>query len=254
VVCPVVGAVAGRDFQNDWGYPRSGGRFHQGNDIFAAVARRSSPSPTRPSCGGTRRRRPTGLGGITVTYRTADGSEWYNAHLDTVADGIAPGVSVARGQTIGTVGQHRQRPDHAAAPAPRPALAAVWVNPWPTISPGVRLITRRRAGARRLARLGVGHGEPRQAPVHQGADQPKANTTVPAPTVPPSSHPPNRTLSSISGPGRTDRPAPAGQAGHDPVAGTRTEPGTDVEARPDREQHRSQQHHHDAQPTGWPGC
>ena len=31
-VCPVPGAT----FFNDWGFPRSGGRFHEGNDMFAA--------------------------------------------------------------------------------------------------------------------------------------------------------------------------------------------------------------------------
>ncbi|MFP4148663.1 MAG: peptidoglycan DD-metalloendopeptidase family protein [Nitriliruptoraceae bacterium] len=135
LVCPVQGAVAGRDFSNDWGYPRSGGRTHQGNDIFAArgtpivavadavIVRWNPPSA------------PTGLGGITVTYRTADGSEWYNAHLDSVAEGIAPGVQVTRGQPIGTVGNTgnaRTTPPHVHLGR---RYAGSWVNPWPTISP-----------------------------------------------------------------------------------------------------------------------
>jgi murein DD-endopeptidase MepM/ murein hydrolase activator NlpD len=135
VVCPVQGAVAGRDFSNDWGYPRSGGRFHQGNDIFAntgtpvvAVADATIVRWNPPSS-------PTGLGGITVTYRIADGSEWYNAHLDSVADGIAPGVSVSRGQIIGTVGNTgnaRTTPPHLHLGR---SSGGMWVNPWPTISP-----------------------------------------------------------------------------------------------------------------------
>ena len=32
VRCPVEG---GARFMNDWGFPRSGGRFHEGNDLFA---------------------------------------------------------------------------------------------------------------------------------------------------------------------------------------------------------------------------
>lgn len=134
IVCPVQGAVAGRDFSNDWGYPRSGGRFHQGNDIFAArgvpvvavhdatIVRWNPPSA------------PTALGGITVTYRTADNTEWYNAHLDTVAGGIAPGVSVSRGQIIGTVGQTgnaRTTPPHLHLGRRQ---GGTWVNPWPTIA------------------------------------------------------------------------------------------------------------------------
>lgn len=135
LACPVQGAVAGRDFSNDWGYPRSGGRFHQGNDIFAtrgtpvvAVADGTVTRWNPPSS-------PTALGGITVTYRIGDGTEWYNAHLDTVAEGIAPGVSVSRGQVIGTVGNTgnaRTTPPHLHLGRRH---AGSWVNPWPTISP-----------------------------------------------------------------------------------------------------------------------
>ncbi|MFO7778093.1 MAG: peptidoglycan DD-metalloendopeptidase family protein [Nitriliruptoraceae bacterium] len=135
VVCPVQGAVAGRDFSNDWGYPRSGGRYHQGNDLFAgtgtpvvAVADATIVRWNPPSS-------PTGLGGITVTYRIADGSEWYNAHLDSVAEGIEPGVSVSRGQIIGTVGNTgnaRTTPPHLHLGR---RSGGQWVNPWPTISP-----------------------------------------------------------------------------------------------------------------------
>ena len=135
LVCPVQGAVAGRDFSNDWGYPRSGGRFHQGNDIFAARG-----TPVVAVADGTVTRwnppsSPTALGGITVTYRIGDGSEWYNAHLDSVAEGVAPGASVSRGQTIGTVGNSgnaRTTPPHLHLGRRH---AGSWVNPWPTISP-----------------------------------------------------------------------------------------------------------------------
>jgi murein DD-endopeptidase MepM/ murein hydrolase activator NlpD len=138
IVCPVVGAVAGRDYGNDWGYPRSGGRTHQGNDIFAprgtsivAVAEGVVTRWSPPSA-------PTGLGGVTVTYRTADGSEWYNAHLDTVAPGIAPGVTVRPGQSIGTVGNTgnaRTTPPHLHLGR---QLGGQWLNPWPTTSPVCR--------------------------------------------------------------------------------------------------------------------
>ncbi len=132
--CPVQGAIAGRDFINDWGFPRSGGRSHQGNDIFAAKG-----TPVVAIQGGTVVRinppsRPTRLGGITVTYRTADGSEWYNAHLDTIASGISVGTSVSAGQQIGTVGQT----GNAAATPPHLHLGrkygGSWVNPWPAMS------------------------------------------------------------------------------------------------------------------------
>jgi septal ring factor EnvC (AmiA/AmiB activator) len=131
--CPVVGAVAGRDFSNDWGYPRSGGRTHQGNDIFA-----NQGVPVVAIQGGVVvRTTPVdqGLGGITVTYRTGDGSEWYNAHLHTIADGIVPGVSVAAGQQIGTVGKTgnaRTTPPHLHLGR---RVNGSWVNPYPTVAP-----------------------------------------------------------------------------------------------------------------------
>ncbi len=133
-VCPVEGARAGRDFRNDWGYPRFPNRWHQGNDIFASrgtpvvavadgvVVRMNSASNQQP------------LGGITVTYRTSDGSEWYNAHLDGIASGISPGVSVSRGQRIGTVGNT----GNALTTPPHLHLGrrynGGWVNPYPTVS------------------------------------------------------------------------------------------------------------------------
>jgi murein DD-endopeptidase MepM/ murein hydrolase activator NlpD len=132
-VCPVVGAVAGRDFSNDWGYPRSGGRTHQGNDMFAD---RGTPIVAIADGVVIRvNRRDTGLGGLAVTYRIADGTEWYNAHLETVADGIEVGVEVERGQQIGTVGTSgnaRGTPPHNHIGR---KYAGSWVNPWPTISP-----------------------------------------------------------------------------------------------------------------------
>lgn len=138
ILCPVPGVVAGRDVINDWGFPRSGGRTHQGNDLFAArgtpvvavadgVVVRTNP-PGRPSR----------LGGITVTYRIADGSEWYNAHLHTIASGIGVGSQVVQGQTIGTVGNTgnaRSTPPHLHLGR---RWGGSWVNPWPTISPVCR--------------------------------------------------------------------------------------------------------------------
>lgn len=134
MVCPVLGAVAGRDVINDWGFPRSGGRTHEGNDIFAArgtpvvavgdgvVVRMNGPGA------------PTRLGGITLTYRTSDGSEWYNAHLDAIAPGLSVGSAVAQGETVGTVGNTgnaRTTPPHLHLGR---RYAGSWVNPWPQIA------------------------------------------------------------------------------------------------------------------------
>jgi murein DD-endopeptidase MepM/ murein hydrolase activator NlpD len=138
LVCPVAGAVAGRDFSNDWGYPRSGGRTHQGNDIFADRGTRVVAVDAGEVVRTTPASAPTRLGGITVTYETADGSQWYNAHLDTIAAGIEVGARVQRGQTIGTVGNTgnaRATPPHLHLGR---RVAGGWVNPWPTVSGACR--------------------------------------------------------------------------------------------------------------------
>lgn len=132
--CPVRGVVAGRDFINDWGFPRSGGRRHQGNDVFAptgtpviaiadgVVTRMDPPS------------RPTRLGGITVTYETSDGSRWYNAHLDTIEPGITVGSRITAGQQIATVG----RTGNARTTPPHNHIqrhhGGGWINPYPTLA------------------------------------------------------------------------------------------------------------------------
>lgn len=132
MICPVQGSP---NFINDWGFVRSGGRWHQGNDLFAprgtpvvAVHNATVVSMNPPSS-------PTALGGITVTYVTGDGSRWYNAHLDTIADGIQPGVSIARGQmigTVGTTGNARGTPPHLHLGR---RYGGAPVNPFPTIRP-----------------------------------------------------------------------------------------------------------------------
>lgn len=132
--CPVEGAVAGRDFTNDWGYPRSGGRSHQGNDIFANRGR-----PVIAIDDGTVVRMHAneasgGLGGVSITYRTSDGSEWYNAHLESISSGLSVGSRVSAGEQVGTVGNS----GNARTTPPHDHLGrrynGSWVNPYPTIS------------------------------------------------------------------------------------------------------------------------
>ena len=132
--CPVDGAVAGRDFSNDWGYPRSGGRTHKGNDIFANRGRAVVAIDDGTVVRMNTRESSGGLGGITVTYRTGDGSEWYNAHLDQIASGVTVGAQVSAGQQIGTVGNTgnaRTTPPHLHLGR---RYGGGWVNPYPTIS------------------------------------------------------------------------------------------------------------------------
>ncbi len=104
--CPVVPSW----FQNDWGFPRSGGRSHQGTDVFAdrgtpivAVADGTVKAVDRTDNyrSGTSH---GDLGGLTVSYWTAPGEYWYFAHLDAIAEGIQPGIRVVAGQVVGYVG------------------------------------------------------------------------------------------------------------------------------------------------------
>ena len=100
--CPVDGARAERDFTNDWGYPRPGGRSHEGTDIFA-----DRGTPVRSVGSGTVKEvRPYdgGIGGIFISIWVAEGEHWYYAHLDSVDPSLVPGVPVSDGQQIGTVG------------------------------------------------------------------------------------------------------------------------------------------------------
>jgi murein DD-endopeptidase MepM/ murein hydrolase activator NlpD len=134
LLCPVVGAVAGRSFINDWGFPRSGGRQHRGNDIFAP---RGTPLVAMDDAVIIRANmasNPSALGGITLTLRGSDGTEWYYAHLDAITSGVGVGRSVGRGQQVGTVGST----GNASATSPHLHLerrtTAGSVNPWPVIS------------------------------------------------------------------------------------------------------------------------
>jgi murein DD-endopeptidase MepM/ murein hydrolase activator NlpD len=112
-VCPVDGARVGRDFSNDWGFPRPGGRSHEGTDVFA-----NRGTPVRAMYSGVVeavRFVDAGLGGRYVSYTVGPGEYWYNAHLDEVAPGMVVGARVEPGTIIGTVGNSgnaRTTPPH----------------------------------------------------------------------------------------------------------------------------------------------
>ena len=91
-VCPVQGP---RAFSNDWGNPRSGGRRHKGNDIFAPTG-----TPVVAPVSGAVTQRNGGLGGLSVYLRGADGNTYYGAHLSR----FGANGAVSQGQAIGYVG------------------------------------------------------------------------------------------------------------------------------------------------------
>lgn len=94
IVFPVKGASR---FTDDFHKPRSGGRTHEGIDIFAA---RGTPVVAVDT--GILRFQQNTLGGNAATVKTADGSSYYYAHLDSY-EGESP-RSVFPGMVIGYLG------------------------------------------------------------------------------------------------------------------------------------------------------
>lgn len=91
-ICPVQGA---RSFTNDWGFPRSGGRRHQGTDIMSPRG-----TPVVASVAGTVRHHNSGMGGLSYYLRGSDGNTYFGTHMS----GYAASGAVAAGTVIGYVG------------------------------------------------------------------------------------------------------------------------------------------------------
>jgi murein DD-endopeptidase MepM/ murein hydrolase activator NlpD len=90
--CPVQGRVT---LMNDWGFPRSGGRFHEGNDLFATRG-----APVIAVVGGTVAQKTGPIGGKQVKLVGDDGVEYYGTHLDA----FGRSGRVSAGTVIGYVG------------------------------------------------------------------------------------------------------------------------------------------------------
>jgi murein DD-endopeptidase MepM/ murein hydrolase activator NlpD len=98
ILMPVAGVRPG-SVANTWHAPRSGGRRHEGQDIFA---RRSTPVVAATDgvvvkFGGGK------LGGKAVFVAGRGARTYYYAHLDRYAD-VALGQVVLRGDVLGYVG------------------------------------------------------------------------------------------------------------------------------------------------------
>lgn len=109
-VCPVAEAR----FANDWAFPRSGARRHEGTDVFAA---RGTPivavTPGTVTVLDTTEG-PGDLGGITVTIADGDSRQYY-AHLERIDPDLRRGGDVAAGDRVGwvgTTGNARGTPPH----------------------------------------------------------------------------------------------------------------------------------------------
>lgn len=131
-VCPVEGA----SFANDWGFPRSSDRRHEGTDVFAPLG----TDILAPVAGEVvRADRSDGydgrgdLGGITVSIQ-AGAARFYLAHLDSIHPDIHVGDTVAAGDVIGFVGSSgnaRGTPAHLHLGW---YVEGVPVNPYPSLA------------------------------------------------------------------------------------------------------------------------
>lgn len=102
--CPVAGPV---HFTDTFGAPRSGGRTHQGVDMMAD---RGTPLVAIES-GTIGRLNNGGLGGITIWFYGDSGDQYYYAHLDDWAPGLAQGQHVEVGDLVGYNGSTGNAPD-----------------------------------------------------------------------------------------------------------------------------------------------
>jgi murein DD-endopeptidase MepM/ murein hydrolase activator NlpD len=90
-VCPVPGST----LRNDWGNPRSGGRRHQGTDMFAPIG-----TPILAPVSGTVKRYEGGNAGLAFYLAGSDGVQYFGAHLSALSKVGA----VRAGEVIGQVG------------------------------------------------------------------------------------------------------------------------------------------------------
>lgn len=95
-----VDGVSVKRINNSWHAPRSGGRLHEGQDIFAAHGTiiRSATEGYVVSLG------ENSLGGNTIFVSGAGGRSYYYAHLDSYAPGLAIGDYVRLETVLGYVG------------------------------------------------------------------------------------------------------------------------------------------------------
>lgn len=140
---PVTFPIAGTwDFIDSWGYPRSGGRSHKGNDIFANYG-----EPVVALEDGVVKTSSNSLGGQVIYLFGRSGNRYYYAHLSAFAPFIE-GAQVVAGQYIGNVGNSGNAistPPHLHFEV-RPPQTRADVNPYPMLRTLSSAIDTARAG------------------------------------------------------------------------------------------------------------
>jgi LysM repeat protein len=90
-VCP----VAGSTFFNDWGFPRGGDRFHEGNDLFAPRG-----TPVRAPVSGVVEFKTGPIGGRQFNLHGSDGITYIGSHMSD----FGKSGQVTAGEVVGYVG------------------------------------------------------------------------------------------------------------------------------------------------------
>jgi LysM repeat protein len=118
--CPVSGST----FFNDWGFPRAGARYHEGNDLFAKMG-----TPVRAPVSGTVKQVIGTIGGKQVNLSGDDGVMYLGSHLSD----FGKSGRVSAGDVIGYVGNT----GNAAGSSPHlhfgMYVSGVVINPYPTL-------------------------------------------------------------------------------------------------------------------------
>lgn len=141
-VFPVSGEYT---YFDDYGAPRGQGA-HQGIDIMAD---RGTPLvAVDDGVIAKLSRVETGLGGVYVWLKRADGVQYYYAHMHTIAEGLAVGTRISVGQVVGTVGNTGDA--RSAPPHLHFEIRNAWtpINPYPhlqAVDPTARAASRARA-------------------------------------------------------------------------------------------------------------
>lgn len=143
-LCPVAGPTS---FTDTWGAPRSGGRRHQGVDMFAATG-----TPVVAPVGGEVEHYVDELGGLSFRLWGADGNFYFGTHLSAagrvtgaVGAGTVVGSVGASGNAVGTSphlhfevhpGRGRGQPRGPVNPTPWVSARCGSVRIGPGLSPG----------------------------------------------------------------------------------------------------------------------
>ena len=119
--CPVPGGT----FINDWGFPRSGGRFHEGNDIYAAAG-----SPVHAPVSGVVEQVDGSRGGLQFWLEGDDGVLYIGTHMSK----FGASGRISAGELVGYVGDSGNAA--GASPHLHFEIHPVYnnpVNPYPTL-------------------------------------------------------------------------------------------------------------------------